>query len=130
MSKKVFLKIFSCIFTLLFCQSYVNANPIPVFCMAGWLDKYPNCGKENSYIIERDPSSRVSKSRYDLYSSYIIERDPSSRVSKSRYDLYPSYIIERDPSSRVSKNRYDLYPSYIIERDPSSGVSKNRYDLY
>ena len=91
MSKKVFLKIFSCIFALLFCQLYVNANPIPVFCMAGWLNQNSNFSKiqkEKSYILELEPSTGIQRSRYNLYDSYILELEPSTGIQRSRYNLY------------------------------------------
>ena len=115
------------------CTQFVIADfscaaPIPVFCLAGWLN-YNAC-KNISYIIERDPASLISEKRYDLYKSYIIERDSVSLTSEKRYDLYKTYIIERDPASLISEKRYDLYKSYIIERDPASLISEKRYDLY
>ena len=60
MSKKVFLKIFSCIFALLFCQSYVNANPIPVFALLKYIPY------SNNDIYERDYATGKNLKYYRL----------------------------------------------------------------
>ena len=108
----MFQKIILCLIFIFYIFSPANANPIPVFCVAGWLDKYPNwknACKSVSYIQELEPSNGTLKSRYNLYDSYILELEPSNGTLKSRYNLYDSYILELEPSNGTLKKRFNLY---------------------
>ena len=129
----MFQKIILCLIFIFYIFSPANANPIPVFCMAGWLDKYPNwknACNSISYMTELDYSSERGEKIYKLYPSMITELDYSTERGEKIYKLYPSMITELDYSSERGEKIYKLYPSMITELDYSTERGEKIYKLH
>ena len=99
------------IFFLCVCKNVCIANPIPVFCLAGWIDN-DACNGVRS--IRESNLAGVDKWYY-LYSSSIKEESPSGEYKW--YYLYSSSIKEESQSGEYKW--YYLYSSSIKEESPS-----------
>ena len=89
--------------TILATASYTLANPIPVFCMAGWLDacKFsttPNnySASNNYYIKEYDYPTDQPLKYYSGSSDYIKEYDYKTDQPLKYYSGSGGYIKEYD----------------------------------
>ena len=96
----MFKNIIITICTILVTASSTLANPVPVFCLAGWIDA---C-KGYSRIDEDDTSGHTLK-YYRIYNSRIDEDDTSGHTLKY-YRIYNSRIDEDDTSGHTLKYYY------------------------
>lgn len=60
------------IFLLIFCNTYAFANPVPAFCLFGWLNDVSKdwsnaCGNINNYIYEADYATDKNLKTYRLH---------------------------------------------------------------
>ena len=86
-------KIIISIFLLFICNTYSMANPVPVFCLFGWLDDVSNewsnaCGKINNYIYEADYATDKNLKTYRLLGPYIYEADYATDKNLKTYRLH------------------------------------------
>ena len=111
MHKITTTKIFICLLAVFFLQSSILANPVPVFCLAGWIS-HESC-KGISRIRETRPTGQDKW--YYLYSSRIREQNPDGE--DKWYYLYSSRIREQNPNGE--DKWYYLYSSRIREQSPN-----------
>ena len=88
------------IFTILITASYTLADPIPVFCLAGWIDA---C-KGYSSATEYNKSAEKYTKKYNLVNNTINEYDNSALRVTKKYSLDNNTINEYDNSAlRITK---------------------------
>ena len=105
------------------------ANPVPVFCMAGWLDYNANWQKACSGVqsITEKTASGSSLKKYILNGNTITEKEYVGSSLK-KYILYGNSIIEKEYVGSTLKN-YILYDDVIIEKE-TSGLCLKGYILH
>ena len=111
MKGTVFTKTIICVFILLLMQAHVCANPIPVFCLAGWIN-HESC-KGISRI--REHLTTGGDKWYYLYSTRIQEKNPNGE--DKWYYLYSTRIQEKNPNGE--DKWYYLYSTRIQEKNPN-----------
>ena len=100
----MFKNIIITIFTILITASYSLADPVPVFCLAGWIDA---C-KEFSTATEYNRSKLSTTKRYNFQDTNITEYDISKRATTKRYNLNADCITEYDISKRATTKRFNF----------------------
>ena len=108
------------IFLLIFCNTYAFANPVPAFCLAGWLDY--ECCKGISRIRETTPNGEFTW--YDTFGSRIRETTPNGE--ETWYDTFGSRIRETTPNGE--ETWYDTFGSRIRETAPNG--KETWYDTF
>ena len=100
----MFKNIIISIFTILITASYTLANPVPVFCLAGWIDA---C-KGYSSATEYDYSKEGISKRYSLSGSNISVYDKNNNIT---YSISGTNIFEYGGANRM----YSISGSNISE---------------
>ena len=102
------------IFTILITATYTLADPIPVFCLAGWIDA---C-KGYSSATEYDYSKEGISKRYSLSGSDIFVYDKNNN---RKYSISGTNIFEYGGTNR----RYSISGTNIFEY----GGANRRYSI-
>ena len=118
------VKIIMVLFLNLLVAPLSYANPIPVFCLAGWIEGCKDKGYDDVRTYDAAGNRQNS---YELFGSTIRKYGPGYEKLKS-YDLFGSTISEYGPRYEKLKS-YDLFGSTISEYDAQTGIKLKTYDL-
>ena len=82
---KSIIKLLIVVFIQLLMVDFSFANPVPVFCLAGW-HKCCDAKANSSIIHEHDPDTNATLKVYDCRGSSIVEHDPDTNATLKVYD--------------------------------------------
>ena len=108
---KSIIKLLIVVFIQLLMVDFSFANPVPAFCLAGWLDY--ECCKGISRIRETTPNGEFIW--YDTFGSRIRETSPNGE--ETWYEPIGSRIQETSPNGE--ETWYDTFGSRIRETTPN-----------
>ena len=117
-SKNIVKYLLVFVFSQFLMGSSTFANPVPVFCMAGWLNSNASWQQACSGVrtISEKSASGSSLKKYILNGNTITEKEYVGSSLK-KYILYGNTIIEKEYVGSTLKN-YILYEDIIIEKEP------------